>query len=229
MRVQSKPQITKLFPVQDLMAYYRQASNITKPLDKFWGKLLATYNFVFRQSSNTSNIEKLLAKDASNSDLRAVKLTWADQAKLDNYTNLKYPNNSFLDHVKLLSTPKDYESKANTSNSEEESSVEVKSTIKANGDNASLTDFDKEESSSNKTETLSDDDWFNDVQLLGQLEVRDEDEDKKNVEVVTSGTSLQLPATAGRYLIEWLGSLFGFTYGIYAKLSGAGCGNQKKT
>lgn len=230
-RVQPKPQITKLFPVEGLIANYRQANNITNHLDKFLGKLRATYNLVFRQPGNTSNIEKLLAKDASDPDLRAVKLIWANQTKLDDYTNLKYPDNSFLDHVKSLSIPKDYESKANTSSLDKDSTVEIKSTIEANtGDNANLPNFDKEEeSSSNKTETLNDDDWLNDIQILEQLELQDEEENKKkDVGIVTSKTTLQLPATVGRHMIEWLGSLFGFTYNIYAKLSGTVC-NQKAT
>ncbi|GAB1862931.1 Calcium/calmodulin-dependent protein kinase kinase 2 [Camponotus japonicus] len=219
-RVQSKPQITKLFPVEG--TYQKQLNNTTKPLDKFLEKLRATYNLFFRQTNNT-NVEKILAKDTSVSDLQALKLIWADKIKTDRYANLEYPNNSFLDEIKTISTLKNYENKANSRNLEKESSVKIGTTIKANERNVnSMSD----EKSSNKMETLPDDDWFNDVQPLEQLELQDEEINKKNeVEIVTARTTLQSPRV-GHQLIEWFGSLFGLN-NIYAKLSGASCGSER--
>lgn len=208
--MQPKPETTKLFPIEGLEAYHKQISNATKSLDKFWQKLRTTYNFVFRQPDNTSNVEKVTAKNVLDPNLQALKLIWADMAKADNYTNLKYPNNSFLDQVKSLWTLKN------------DSSVEIKTTIKMNEKNVSSS-----KRNSNKTETLPDDDWFNDIQPLGQLELQDEELDKKNVEIITPETTL--PTTVGRHLLEWLGTLFSLTYSIYTKLSNAVCDNEKVT
>lgn len=209
-RVQPKPQITKLFPVEGYLApYHKQFNHTTESVDKFLEKLRATYNFVFHRSDNTSNIEHILAKNASDPNLQTLRLIWADMKKADNYTNLKYPSNSFLDQIKLLSTPQNRDSKTNWINLKKDSS-EIKATIKANG--------------KNKTTILPDDDWFNDIQPLEQLELQDEELDKKNeVEIVSPGT------TVGHHLLEWLGSLFGLTYSIYSKLSSAACGNEKPT
>ncbi|KAG5331872.1 KKCC2 kinase, partial [Acromyrmex charruanus] len=221
MRVQSKPQITKLFPVEGLTAYHKQFNDTTKSLDKFWEKLRTTYNFVF-QPGNTSNVEKILAKNASDPNLQTLRLIWTDTVKADNYTNLKYPSNTFLDQIKSLSIPKSRDSKATSSNFKKDSSAE----IKTNENNVSFTNSNK--TSSNEAKILPDDDWFNDIQPLEQLELQDEELDKKNeVESVTPGTTL--PTTVGRHLLEWLGTLFGFTYSIYNKLSSAACGNEKLT
>lgn len=78
-RVQSKPQITKLFPVQEAIEYHQRVSSEMKPLDKFLGKLRASYDFVFRRPENTSNVEKILAKDASDTNLEALKLIWSNR------------------------------------------------------------------------------------------------------------------------------------------------------
>ncbi|XP_053985819.1 uncharacterized protein LOC128880121 [Hylaeus volcanicus] len=74
-RVQSKPQITKLFPVQEAIEYH-QRTNEMKPLDRFLGKLRATYDFVFRKPENTSNVEKILATDTSSERSRQTERTF---------------------------------------------------------------------------------------------------------------------------------------------------------
>ncbi|XP_043250626.1 uncharacterized protein LOC122396366 [Colletes gigas] len=74
-RVQSKPQITKLFPVQEAIEYHQRANNEMKPLDRLLGKLRATYDFVFRKPENTSNVEKILAKDAGSDKYRQTEKT----------------------------------------------------------------------------------------------------------------------------------------------------------
>lgn len=218
--MQSKSQITKLFPVEELLAYHQQAHNITKPLvDKFLGKLRTTYDLVFRQFDNTSRAEKILMKGAP--DLQALRQFWANQIKQDNFTDLKYPNDTFLDHVKSLSTPKDPE---NTSGFEQrDTSVKVKSTIEANKNNGSRASF-------NKTRTLNDD-RSNDVQPLELLMLQDEEapDAKAEVEIVTPGTTIRLSTTVGQHLIEWLGSILSLTYSVYSKLSAAACGHEKKT
>lgn len=206
--------------MEGLAAYHEKFNNTTKSVDKFWEKLRTTYNFVFPPSNNTSNVEKILTKNASDSNSQSLRLIWADTLKADNYTSLKYPSNTFLDQVKSLSTLTNRDSKANLSNLKKDSSVEIKAMIKPNGNNVSAN-----KKSSNKTKILPDDDWFNDIQPLGQLELQDEELDKKNeVEIVTPGTT-----TVGRNLLEWLGTLFGLTYSIYGKLSSVACGNEKPT
>lgn len=123
----------------------------------------------------------------------------------------------------MISTLKNYEDKTNSRNLEKESSVKI-ATIKANERN--VNSMSSDEKSSNKTETLPDD-WFNDIQPLEQLELQDEEINKKNeVEIVTTRTTLQSPRV-GHQLFEWLGSLFGLTHNIYAKLSSTFCGNEK--
>lgn len=221
-RVQPKPQITKLFPTEGLAAYHKQFDNTTKSLDKFWEKLRTTYNFVFHQPNNTSNVEKMLTKNASNTNLQTLRLIWADTLKPDNYTNLKYPNNSFLDQVKSLSTLTNHSKASNL----KDSFIEIKATTKINQNN--VTSMNSNEKSSNKTKTLPDDDWFDDIQPLEQLELQDEELDKKNeVEIVTPETTFQFPTKVSHHVLEWLGSLFGLTYSIYTKLSGATCANEK--
>ncbi|XP_071871665.1 uncharacterized protein [Bombus fervidus] len=80
LRVQSKPQITRLFPIPEETSTARQETNTeAKPLDKLLGKLRATYNFVFRKPENTSNVEKILAKDTPNPDVEALKLIWSNR------------------------------------------------------------------------------------------------------------------------------------------------------
>ena len=209
--------------MEGLTAYHKQFNDTTKSLDKFWEKLRTTYNFVFHQPDNTSNVEKILAKNASDPNLQTLRLIWTDTLKANNSnTNLKYPNNTFLDQIKLLSVPKSRDSKATSSNLKKDSSIE----IKTNENNVSSTTSNKK--SSNEAKILPDDDWFNDIQPLEQLELQDEELDKKNeVESVTPGTTL--PTTVGRHLLEWLGTLFGLTYSIYSKLSSAACGNKKLT
>lgn len=226
-RVQSKPQITKLFPVEGSETHQKELNNTTKPLEKFLGTLRATYNFIFHQTNNTNNsMEKNLMKDASTSNLQSFKLIWPDPVKTDRYANLKYPNNSFLDQIKSLSTLKHYDNKANSNNLKKEPSVKIATTIKANEKNVNLTSSNEKNSNKTLTVTLPDDDWFNDIQPLEQLELQDEEIDKKNeVETVTEKT-LQSPRV-GHQLVEWLGSLFTFTHNIYAKLSSA-CGNEKR-
>ncbi|XP_032683490.1 uncharacterized protein LOC116849929 [Odontomachus brunneus] len=220
-RVQPRPQITKLFPVEELLAYHEQANNITKPLvDKFLGKLRTTYDLIFRQAGNTS-LEKILTKSAS--DLQSLRLHWANQINQGNYTDLKYPNDTFLDHVKSLSIPKHHENQRNASGLQKDSSVKIKSTIERNGNNRNL-------ASSSKTKTLNDN-RLNDVQPLGLLELQDEEvpDARADVEIVTPGTTIRLSTTVGQQLIEWLGSIFGLTYSIYTKLSSAACGHEKAT
>lgn len=62
MELEASPQVTKFAPVEDWIAFKRRTSDI-KPLDKFLGKLRATYDFVFHKPENVSNVEKILTKD----------------------------------------------------------------------------------------------------------------------------------------------------------------------
>lgn len=203
-----------------LAAYHKQFNSTTTSVDKFWEKLRTTYNFVFRQPNNTSNGEKILMKNASDSNLQTLRLIWTDTLKADNYTNLKYPNNGFLDQIKSLLTLQNRDSKTNSNNLRKNSIVKIKATKKTN---ENVTSTSSNEKSSNKV-ILPDDDWFNDIQPLEHLELQDEELDKKNeVEIVTPET------TVGHHLLEWLGSLFGLTYSIYTNLSNAACGKEKVT
>ncbi|XP_017893189.1 uncharacterized protein LOC108632865 [Ceratina calcarata] len=80
-RVQSKPQITRLFPVQREanVSQPEGTNDEAKPLDRLLGKLRATYDFVFRKPENTSNVEKILAKDTSKAapEAEPVKSIWS--------------------------------------------------------------------------------------------------------------------------------------------------------
>ncbi|XP_011642953.1 uncharacterized protein LOC105430885 [Pogonomyrmex barbatus] len=228
MRMESKPQLTKLFPAEGLTAYYKQLGNTTKSLDKFWEKLRITYNFVFHPD-NTNNIEKILSKNITETNLPTLKVIWADMLKADNYTNfynysnLKYPTNSFLNYLKSLSTLKNQDSKINLTNLEKNSSVEIETTIKRNENNTN-----SEEKNSNKTKTLADDDWFNIIQSLRQLELQNKELDKKNnMKIMTPKMLLQFPTMVGHHLVEWFESIFNHTYNIYTKLSGISCDNVK--
>jgi len=176
------------------------------------------YNFVFRQAGNADKVERILPKGAtSNSDKQALRLIWSNPTQENDYVSLKYPERDLLDQVISLSTLDNRKMKTDSSPAKN-LSVEMKSMMKTSGTNVSSS-----EKSSNKTTTLSDD-WSKDVQPLEQLELQDEELDNKNeVEIVTPGMTLQLPTTVGRQLIEWFGSLFGLTYRIYTKLSGAAC------
>lgn len=78
--MESKPQITKLFPIPEETSDPPQRSNNdTKLLDKLFGKLRATYNFVFRKPENMSNVEKILAKDTPDPDIEALKVIWSNR------------------------------------------------------------------------------------------------------------------------------------------------------
>lgn len=80
LRVESKPQITKLFPIpEETNDPPQRSDNDTKPLDKLFGKLRATYNFVFRKPENMSNVEKILAKDTPDPDVEALKVIWSNR------------------------------------------------------------------------------------------------------------------------------------------------------
>lgn len=62
------------------------------------------------------------------------------------------------------------------------------------------------------------------LEPLMPLEFYEESEDNKkdeDVEFITPATGLQFPNTLGRHFVEWLGSLLGLSYGIYAKLTRA--------
>jgi len=201
-------------PAEGLATNDGHSNDTAKPLDRFLEKLRATYNFVFRQTGNADNVERILPKGAaSHSDQQALRLIWSNPARENDYASLKYPERGLLDQVISLSTLDNHKIKTDLSPAKN-LSVEMKSTMKASESNASSS-----ERSSNKSATLSDD-WSKDVQPLEQLELQDEELNNKNeVEIVTPGMTLQLP-TVGRQLIEWLGSLFGLTYRIYTKLSG---------
>lgn len=78
--MESKPQITKLFPIpEETNDPPQRSDNDTKPLDKLFGKLRATYNFVFRKPENMSNVEKILAKDTPDPDVEALKVIWSNR------------------------------------------------------------------------------------------------------------------------------------------------------
>lgn len=80
LRVESKPQITKLFPIpEETNDPPQRSDNDTKPPDKLFGKLRATYNFVFRKPENMSNVEKILAKDTPDPDVEALKVIWSNR------------------------------------------------------------------------------------------------------------------------------------------------------
>lgn len=104
-KVQPRPEITKLLPVRESTPE-QQTNNEPKPLDKFLGKLRATYNFVFRKPENTSNIERILAKDSPNPDVEALKYIWTEEStetKPENKTNIgKLSESPFYNEAKPM-------------------------------------------------------------------------------------------------------------------------------
>lgn len=219
MRVQSKPQVvTRLFPVGNFTGYQRRASN-DKPLDKFLGRLRASYNYVFRPPANTGNIDKIQAKN-SDSVPQILRVIWPDQTKYENYTDLKYPNNSLVDQVRSLFGVGDDENKTNSGsiiNKDFYDSVEIKSTINTM------------KKSSNNTRTLDDTDWFDDIDPLEQLELQDDElNTKKKIDNKTPGTTIKFPTVVGQNLIEWFGSILSNAYRVYTKLSNTACGKAIK-
>ncbi|XP_076645003.1 uncharacterized protein LOC143354632 isoform X2 [Halictus rubicundus] len=96
----SKPQITKLFPVQEAVEHPQRAMNETRPLDRLLGKLRATYDFVFRNPENTSNVEKILSKDASDPDVDALKTIWSNRMPDENpVKKIEVPEKTRHEHV----------------------------------------------------------------------------------------------------------------------------------
>ncbi|KAK2582556.1 hypothetical protein KPH14_004847 [Odynerus spinipes] len=186
-RVQTKPQITKLFPIEELPANdHPETSTELKPLDKLIGKLRATYNFVFRKPENTSNVEKILAKDAPNPDVEALKVIWK---------NPMNPN---------------FESKVEFNPLENAKQRVYQTKLKTLYEAPRYDRYEEFQP-------------LERLEPLPPLEFENEADDKRDddVEFVTPGTTLQLPTTLGRHFVEWLGSLLGLTYGIYAKLTRA--------
>lgn len=176
-RVQSKPQITKLFPTQENRDVpQQQSANEAKPLDKLLGKLRATYNHVFRKPENTSSVETILAKDTPDPDVQALKLIRSNRMQ-----------QSSAD-------------KAHSKNSEPQ-----------------------------RTYLESNDDLLNSIQPVDRLEPLEplelddevENENDREIEIVTPRNTFEFPITLSRHLVDWLGSLLGITYGIYSKLTRA--------
>ncbi|XP_076294629.1 uncharacterized protein LOC143215906 isoform X2 [Lasioglossum baleicum] len=96
----SKPQITKLFPVQEPVEYPQRPSNETKPLDRLLGKLRATYDFVFRKPENASNVEKIRLKEASDPDVDALKTIWSNRMPEENSVKkIEVPEKPRHEHV----------------------------------------------------------------------------------------------------------------------------------
>lgn len=87
-------QITKLVPVEEWIAFKHNTRNV-KPIDKFIGKLRATYDFVFHKNDNISNIEKLLSNETIKDDKESYKL--ANKNLQNNNINRENVNDKLLD------------------------------------------------------------------------------------------------------------------------------------
>lgn len=187
-RAQTKPQITKLFPIEELPSNeHQETSTESKPLDKLIGKLRDTYNFVFHKADNTSNVEKILAKNSANPDVETFK-PW-------NFW--KNPTKSSV------------ESEGNIDSLQNAKQREYQTKLKTLYE-APKYDLYEEFQPLEHAESLP------------PLEFTDKIEGKSDdVEFVTEGSFLQLPTNLRRHFVEWLGSLLGLTYGIYAKLTSA--------
>lgn len=193
-KVDSSPQITRLFPLKELTEFHEKTNEI-KPLDKIFGKLRATYNFVFKKSEDTSNVEKILANDAKNDDLETLKLIWASLIGPQPPTVAK--NNG------------DVESENEKGRGEFEFKDNVIPVNKA------------AEKTVEKTEK---DEWLDAVEapkpLGAGLEFQDDSDDDSVVETTTPRT-FQLPIALGKQLLDWLGALLGLTYGAYTRVAQA--------
>ncbi|XP_012254487.2 uncharacterized protein LOC105685184 [Athalia rosae] len=211
-KVQSKPQITKLFPVKELVAFHEKTNEI-KPLDKFLGKLKAAYDFVFNKPEDTSNVEKILAndrsdatQDASNPEIDALKLIWTNVISSQSVTNPKdNKESSTKETVRTL-----------------EGTNENRNVIPLNEATSVLTG-DQHDASASKPEKANN--LFDGVQegskSFGGLELQENSDDDSVVETVTPTSTLQLPQAVGKQLLEWLSALLGLTYGAYVKVAQA--------
>lgn len=188
-RVQTKPQITKLFPIEEIPTNdHRESNNETRLFDKLLGKLRSTYNFVFHKTddnaNNKTNVKKISFDKTPNSNLETYKFNW---------------NNPNLKLTKQVENPKEEEPVYQT-----------------------------------RIQTLYDaprNDRFDELQPLESLEplmpldFNEEENENINkndeVEFVTPATNSNFSATLGRHFVEWLGSLLGISYGIYAKFTRA--------
>ncbi|XP_044017987.1 dual specificity mitogen-activated protein kinase kinase 1-like, partial [Aphidius gifuensis] len=91
-------QITKLVPVEEWIAFKHNTRNV-KPIDKFIGKLRATYDFVFHKNDNISNIEKLLANETiKNNNDESYKLA-NKNLQNNNIINNENVNDKILDKL----------------------------------------------------------------------------------------------------------------------------------
>ncbi|XP_063987973.1 uncharacterized protein LOC135168057 [Diachasmimorpha longicaudata] len=87
--LEASPQITKFAPVEDWIAFKRRTSDI-KPLDKFLGKLRATYDFVFQKPENVSNVGKILSTGRpKETDTEPYKFILSNSQETDHSANEK--------------------------------------------------------------------------------------------------------------------------------------------
>ncbi|XP_034938132.1 uncharacterized protein [Chelonus insularis] len=182
------PQITKLIPLEDWIAFKNRTSNIN-PLDKFLGKLRATYDFVFHKPDNITNVKKILMENKSEPIIDNTEKII--MSTLSIIGDIIYNNNqrkTSNDSVYLELLPE-----------ENIIPTKVSSISRISKDNKWLDEIEVQEP-------------------LSEEEAIDDEDIDRSVEIVTPKPGFQLSAAVAQAFGKWLASILRFTREAYSKL-----------
>ncbi|KAK0176781.1 hypothetical protein PV328_000886 [Microctonus aethiopoides] len=186
-------QITKLIPIEDWIAF-KSRTNDVKPLDKFLGKLRATYDFVFQKPDNDSNVEKILSEDKS------------ENIEVESSEKLIKSNSQTKNNISEIIDNKKQINDVNNINVELFLINNITTT-----------------KPSSISRISKDNEWLDDIdetpEPLSELEIIGDENIDRSVEVTTQQMGFQLPIAVARAFAKWLGSILGFTRGAYLKLT----------
>ncbi|CAD6237514.1 GSCOCG00002351001-RA-CDS [Cotesia congregata] len=195
LKTNGSPQITKLVPLDDWVAFKERTSQVN-PLDKFFGKLRATYDFIFHRPDNVSNVEKIIADDKS----------WAtENSNNKNHDRLITPMLPLFNHIVF---------KNNNSNKKSEIDMNKNLYIRLYPEENLMSTYESSISRISK-----DDEWPDDVETvepLSQVEIDNENIDRSVEAVTPSQSSFQFPIAVVRAFAKWLESILSYTHQAYS-------------
>lgn len=186
-------QITKLIPIEDWIAFNRRTNDV-KPLDKFLGKLRATYDFVFQKPDNVSNVEKILSEDK----LENIEVESSEKL-IKSTSQMKNNIGEIIDNKKQINDVNNINVELFLINNI--TTIKPSSISRISKDNEWLDDIDET------------------PEPLSELEIIGDENIDRSVEVTTQQMGFQLPIAVARAFAKWLGSILGFTRGAYLKLT----------
>ncbi|XP_057318674.1 uncharacterized protein LOC130663454 [Microplitis mediator] len=195
-KINGSPQITKLVPLDDWIAFKERSSQV-KPLDKLFGKLRATYDFIFHRPDNVSNVEKIIADDKS----------WNSEENLNNKNNDKFiaPMLPLFNHIAFK----------NNNNNKNEDDVNKNLYIQLYPkENVIMSTHESSISRISK-----DNEWPDDIETiepLSQVEIDNENIDRSVEAVTPSQSGFQFPIAVVRAFAKWLESILGYTHQAYS-------------